>query len=790
MRKSVLLLMLSILMSVQATAATVAYWRFEEGPAGSQVHKAVGGSGYEESTMDSSGNGYDLSVWDEGGAGYIYRTDLPGSPIPQTGAVNNFSVKNAGGGPAMWTNPAENISKITPAAFTIEISIKPENGGYRTYIGRDSRGTVTALDQQGLPQAQSGDLSGLYLQAITNGEGLTNALAIKFCDVSGIWHQAVSANNVFQGYTWSSDPDGLLGKWYNVAAVSDGTYLSLYLRDVAAGTGYQLIAQTHISLRSTNTALTAGLGGAGDWTAGEWTVGRGLFAGGHGDRGYGYIDEVRISDIALTPNEFLFSYRIAPYDPVVNQTADQPNNKVNVTLNWKAGEDPNKAISGYAVLPGIVDQYVFMKTVGSTDPNLYYVGATGIDPGTADPSSSYEVILDFDSSYQWAVVEALEGTEQSFTVGVSTLSNVDPNNITGPIWTFASLSSIPSITDQPDGVLADTGGTAVFTVSADSISTEHFAWWKSADKANNTATDDVPVGTGSATLTLSSVGVSSEGFYYCVVTNDSGTPVASDVAFLEIKRQVAWYKFEDDITDSSGNGNNGTAIKADANFPFTYVDGKVLKAISLNGTDEAVEIPRTIQNSMTIELWIKTTNNAGTGNWWNGRGLVDGDMPGGQNDFGAVLLGNGFGFGVGNPDGASTTLVSVTNINDGEWHYCVATREHVTGQITIYVDGEQEASGTAPLGTKDAPEVLRIGSLLAAANYLAGQIDEVKLYNYPLAELTVASQYYTVTSQKPCVLSQKPNTKYDLNGDCTVDIKDFAEFAAAWLDCGLFPNCQ
>jgi hypothetical protein len=165
----------------------------------------------------------------------------------------------------------------------------------------------------------------LYLQAITNGEGLTNALAIKFCDVSGIWHQAVSANNVFQGYTWSSDPDGLLGKWYNVAAVSDGTYLSLYLRDVAAGTGYQLIAQTHISLRSTNTALTAGLGGAGDWTAGEWTVGRGLFAGGHGDRGYGYIDEVRISDTALGISDFLFystpaaGVVITPSDLILNE---------------------------------------------------------------------------------------------------------------------------------------------------------------------------------------------------------------------------------------------------------------------------------------------------------------------------------------------------------------------------------------------------------------------------------------------------------------------------------------
>jgi hypothetical protein len=304
MKRNVLIVMTVVLSvcAVSVSAETVAYWRFEEGPAGAQVPKAVGGPGYEESTMDSSGHSYDLSVWDTGGAGYVYRNEVPESPIPQTGAINNFSVKNSGGGPAMWTNPAENISKITPAAFTIEISIKPENGGYRTYVGRDSKGTVAEFDQQGLHQNQHAELSGLYLQAIPD-----NALAIKFCDVSGIWHQAVSANNVFQGYNWGSDPDGLLGKWYNLAAVSDGSLLSLYLDDVAAGTGYQLIAQTDISLRSTNTALTAGLGGAGDWAAGEWTVGRGLFNGGHGDRGYGYLDEVRISDSALGVNEFLFS---------------------------------------------------------------------------------------------------------------------------------------------------------------------------------------------------------------------------------------------------------------------------------------------------------------------------------------------------------------------------------------------------------------------------------------------------------------------------------------------------
>ena len=69
-----------------------------------------------------------------------------------------------------------------------------------------------------------------------------------------------------------------------MAAVSDGSMLSLYLRDVTAG-GWHLIAQTDMTLSgSPNTALTKGTGDGGDWNAGDWSVGRGLYNGGHGDR--------------------------------------------------------------------------------------------------------------------------------------------------------------------------------------------------------------------------------------------------------------------------------------------------------------------------------------------------------------------------------------------------------------------------------------------------------------------------------------------------------------------------
>ncbi|MEJ5261022.1 MAG: PEP-CTERM sorting domain-containing protein [Anaerohalosphaeraceae bacterium] len=292
--KSRIFMVLGILcvatMSVQAS--TVAYWRFEEGPDRAQVsHGGMPDGVFYEGTADSSGNGYGLSVWTEGWAGYEYRSDVGISYIPLTGQPNQFAVKNTGGYPTLFTSPDAEIRTITPSAFTIEATFKLENGGWRTIVGRDSRGAY----------AGNPDLAALYFQA-TPG----NRLAIKFCDVSGYWHEAVSAENVFTGFDWGTNPDGIGVPWYSMAAVSDGSTLSLYLLQIGAGTGWQLIAQTDISASgSPNTALTMGQGSGNDWIAGTWTVGRGMYAGGHTDRAYGFLDEVRISDTALSVSEFL-----------------------------------------------------------------------------------------------------------------------------------------------------------------------------------------------------------------------------------------------------------------------------------------------------------------------------------------------------------------------------------------------------------------------------------------------------------------------------------------------------
>jgi hypothetical protein len=195
---------------------------------------------------------------------------------------------------------------------------------------------------------------------------------------------------------------------------------------------------------------------------------------------------------------------------------------------------------------------------------------------------------------------------------------------------------------------------------------------------------------------------------------------------------VASYALENSASDGSGNGFQGTLV----NGP-TFVAGHSGLAVNLDGTNQFVQIPRSIQDSFTISFWMRTTTTGGTGaQWWVGNGLVDGEVANVVNDFGVSLVGSHVAFGVGNPD---TTIQSTSNVNDGAFHHVVVTRSAASGAMVLYVDGAQQATATGPTGTRSAAAGLRIGSLQTHINFFAGQIDEVRLYDIALTAAQVAA---------------------------------------------------
>ena len=115
-----------------------------------------------------------------------------------------------------------------------------------------------------------------------------------------------------------------------------------------------------------------------------------------------------------------------------------------------------------------------------------------------------------------------------------------------------------------------------------------------------------------------------------------------------------------------------------------------------------------------------------SGQWYQGEGLVDGDVSGTSDDFGVSLLGNSAAFGVGNPD---TTITSTSAINDGQWHHITATRSAYSGQMQLYVDGTLQASAVGPFGPKTAPPQLVLGALQGGGGYFNGTISDVQIFD-------------------------------------------------------------
>ena len=161
--------------------------------------------------------------------------------------------------------------------------------------------------------------------------------------------------------------------------------------------------------------------------------------------------------------------------------------------------------------------------------------------------------------------------------------------------------------------------------------------------------------------------------------------------------------------DASGNGNNGTVVGASWSS-----NGKINGCLNFDGADDYVQINNTFSNDFSIAFWVKTTQTSATGQWWQGKSLVDGFIGQNTNDFGTSLSGGNFAFGTGNPD---TTIVSATPINDGTWHQCVATRVQSSGALNIFVDGIWQAAGTGGTNSLAAPAFLRFGSSPFGTNF-------------------------------------------------------------------------
>ena len=656
------------------------------------------------------------------------------------------------------TNDAElTIVRLGPAGLlTGIVGYWPLDGSAADASGNGHNGTV-AGDAAFIPGKIGGGIStdgqGDYVEIADNPQlDLTNAITVAtWAKVRSLRHQWQSI--VCKGETsWRMQRDSLNrgiewalgywetyggvfgptqiddGKWHLFVGMTDGTTESLYV-DGALDATHTRIGPTAVQANDFGIRI----GSNPETTTRDFD---------------GWLDETIVWNRALSAAEVSSLYAGGQGVTLVSDpwrpTGPNPDGTVwidpdvNLALSWQAGR--------YAPF-GAQYQVYFGETGGvlalkGTTTNLTFTISA------AD--------MEFDKFYSWRVDTSSGGSTE-----------------TGNVWTFETIKKLPLPVTQPVNVVVSAGGEATFTFQVSSDTDVSYAWYR--------AEDNSPAGTGNP-LVLTGVTSASEGYYYCIATNNAGS-LQSDPVSLMLEQLIAHWDMDDVISA----GDTGAAVIDLTKFGHDGVeqgevhstDGIIDAALAFDGAGDLVDIgtwnPNERSAGITIALWARW---AGLNGQYQGL-IAKRDTWAAGSMMWQIELNIDSGSLSFAREGSSLPGVGALPI--GEWAFVAVTFDGTTART--YRDGVEVTSGAFSFGTGTGAHLVIGSGQPDGGNPFNGDLDDVRIYNYALGPIEVARLYQQTAGGRVCVWP----VAYDLDGNCRLDLNDFAMIAAEWADCGLVP---
>ncbi len=212
---------------------------------------------------------------------------------------------------------------------------------------------------------------------------------------------------------------------------------------------------------------------------------------------------------------------------------------------------------------------------------------------------------------------------------------------------------------------------------------------------------------------------------------------------------VAYYPFNGNANDESGNGNNGTVNGATLS-ENRFED--LNSAYSFDGIDDYISLGDQLQlKKITISLWINTSaTKYGASNSMGiirfreyGYGI---SMNGSFAGYGGTFTDIGkIYFALHSQNSEENVLFEhITNsndYNDGNWHYLTMSYNGATSRV--FIDAELIYENLSePSEVKYNPLDLAIGrDGDHSSDYFIGKIDDIRIYNRALTEAEIQELY-------------------------------------------------
>jgi uncharacterized protein (DUF362 family) len=488
--------------------------------------------------------------------------------------------------------------------------------------------------------------------------------------------------------------------WYYVVGVADGSTIRVYVNGVQEGTPTAQGAPTNtnpVTLR-----IGRGCGALLRWFN-------------------GIIDEVRISNRALTPEE--------------------------IAANFASGLPEGTYLWNVAASDG-------QNETVSEETRTFYIG-TGSGPiiPTLISPANLAVIVDDTPTFTWSATAGTGGTytleyalDDAFTTGVVTASGLTEATYTIP---------------DPDALKDGTYYWHVQAFDAGNNSRGYQATPFSFQLASPTPPEivlespdngavtlnpymnlDFTVTDPGETMTIWLYGDMTDASSLLYVAENVTSP--TDITYVwnapvlaVDANTMAYWRFAEGagaaVADETTNNNDGTITGA-----TWTTGGRLAYGLDFDGVNDFVEVPASTSlnaaGPMTVEAWIRPS---GTPLAYSE--IVDKEGSSGGYSF---ILNNDrrINFYVG--DGTDWAFaVSTTLLQDDVWYYVVGVADG--SALRVYVNGVAEGTPTAQgLPASTAGVNLRIGRMVGTGQrWFNGTIDEVRISNRALTPEEIAADY-------------------------------------------------